>query len=101
MGVPETEHAVEDVQFELAAIKANLPAEVGIVGFSALKEAFSVDANKIKQQLHVFKGINKSGSGLIDFEEFKTAFARGIHEPSSGQTRFLRELFDQLTVGSG
>jgi len=100
MGVPETAHSVEDLQLELAAVKANLPAEIGVVGFPALKEVFSVDANQIKQQMHVFKAMDTSGSGLVGFEDFKNSFGRGFHEPSTAQQNLLRDFFDQLTSGS-
>jgi lysophosphatidylcholine acyltransferase/lyso-PAF acetyltransferase len=95
MKVPVTEHSVEDLQLQFAAVKANLPAEVGVVGFTALKEVFEVDANQIKQQLNVFKEMDPKGTGLIGFEEFKDCFRRGFHEPSAEQTQLL-----QLTGGS-
>eukprot|EP00928_Gymnodinium_smaydae_P014503 TRINITY_DN15323_c1_g1_i1.p1 TRINITY_DN15323_c1_g1~~TRINITY_DN15323_c1_g1_i1.p1 ORF type:complete len:618 (-),score=132.01 TRINITY_DN15323_c1_g1_i1:95-1948(-) len=100
MGVPVTEHAVEDVQLQLAAVRANLPPEAGVVGFPALKDVFSVDAKQVKQQMHVFKQMDHSGTGLVGFEEFKDCFRRGFHEPSAEQTRLLQDFFFQLTGGS-
>mmetsp|Transcript_9992 Transcript_9992/g.26514 ORF Transcript_9992/g.26514 Transcript_9992/m.26514 type:complete len:591 (-) Transcript_9992:118-1890(-) len=100
MGVPVTHHSVEDLQLQFAAVKANLPPEVGVVGFPALKEVFSVDANQIKQQMHVFKEMDHKGSGLVGFEDFKASFQRGFHTPSQEQTKLLEEFFYQLTGGS-
>lgn len=100
MGVPVTEHSVEDLQLQLAAVKVNLPAEVGVVGFAGLKDVFSVDANLVKKQLHVFKEMDKEGAGLWRFEEFKASFRRGFHEPSAEQTKLLQDFFFQLTGGS-
>mmetsp|Transcript_68340 Transcript_68340/g.193639 ORF Transcript_68340/g.193639 Transcript_68340/m.193639 type:complete len:579 (-) Transcript_68340:155-1891(-) len=97
MRVPVTENTVEDVQLALAAAKAKLPAEVGVVGFSALKEVFSVDAKQIKQQMLVFKEMDKNGDGLVGFEGFKACFKRAFHEPSEAQTKLLRQFFHELT----
>lgn len=99
MGVPLTEHAVEDFQFAYAATKSRMPAEVGVVGFSALKDAFSTNARQIKQQLAVFKEMDRDGTGRINFEEFKEAFQRAFHAPSVAQAKFLQQFFLQLTGG--
>lgn len=99
MGVPTTEHAVEDIQFEFAAVKARLPAEVGVVGFSALKEVFSVNAQQIKQQMLVFKEMDRDRSGRVNFDEFKECFQRAFHAPSAAQTELLRQFFHELTGG--
>jgi len=99
MGVPLTEHAVEDFHFAYAATKSQMPAEVGVVGFSALKEAFSANTQQVKQQLTVFKEMDRDGTGRVNFEEFKDAFGRAFHVPSAAQTEFLRQFFLQLTGG--
>jgi len=102
MGVSITEHAVEDLQFEAAAVKAQLPAEVGVVGYSAIKENFEVDGSKIKEQMHVFKamaGEAGDGSGRVGLEEFIDSFERSFHPASEGQKKFLNEFFKQLTGG--
>lgn len=99
MGVPMTEHAVEDLQLEVAALKAKMPAEVGVVGFSALKDFFSVGTSEIKQQMVVFREMDKNGTGRINFEEFADGFKRAFHAPSEAQTELLRNFFQQLTGG--
>lgn len=99
MDVPMTEHSVEDLQLQFAAVKANLPAEAGVVGFSALKDVFSVNAKQIKEQMRVFKEMDNQGTGMVTFEEFVDCFRRGFHEPSTDQTALLQEFFFQLTGG--
>lgn len=99
MKVPVTEHSVEDLQLQAAAVKAHLPAEVGVVGFSALKETFAVDTRQIKDQMLVFREMNHDGSGLVSFEEFCDCFRRAFHEPSEGQKKLLQKFFEQLTGG--
>lgn len=99
MGVPVTEHSVEDLQLQAAAVKAHLPAEVGVVGFSALKRTFAVDTRQIKDQMLVFREMTQDGSGLVNFEEFVDCFRRAFHEPSEGQKKLLQKFFHQLTGG--
>jgi len=99
LGVPWTTHSVEDVQFQFAAVKAKLPPEAAVVEFAELKSEFGVDAKDIKNQLRVFKEMDPSGTGLVDFDEFKQCFSRGFHEPSQAQTRLLQEFFKELTGG--
>jgi len=82
-----------------AATKSQMPAEVGVVGFSALKDAFATNAQQIKQQLAVFKEMDRDGTGRVNFEEFKDAFQRAFHAPSVAQAKFLRQFFLQLTGG--
>lgn len=99
LGVPVTEHSLEDLQFQFAAVKANLPAEVGVIGFAGLKDVFSVDSKQIKQQMNVFKEMDATGTGVVGYEEFKAAFTKGFHAPSAQQEQFLEEFFLQLTGG--
>jgi len=70
-----------------------------VVGFSALKDAFATNAQQIKQQLAVFKEMDRDGTGRVNFEEFKDAFQRAFHAPSVAQAKFLRQFFLQLTGG--
>jgi Ca2+-binding EF-hand superfamily protein len=94
-----TAHSVEEIQLQMAAMKLQLPASVGVVGFSALKEVFSVDVGTVKEQLHVFKELDKSNDGAISFEEFKDGFAKAFHDTSEKQTKLLHSFFLQLTGG--
>jgi len=99
MGVPTTEHSVEDLQLQVAAIKASFPAEVGVIGYSAIKDAFGVDAAQIKDQMLVFKHMQGGAAGRVSCEEFVESFERAFHKPSKNQTRMLQEFFDRLTDG--
>jgi len=99
MGVPTTEHSLEDLQLQMAAIKASLPCEVGVIGYSAIRDAFGVDAAQIKDQMLVFKNMQGGAAGRVSCDEFVESFERAFHRPSGGQTRMLQEFFERLTDG--
>lgn len=99
--VPVLQHSVEDMQLQVAALKAKLPPETGIVGFSEIREAFSADPKQVKQLLHVFKQMDVGGNGCINCEEFIDCFRRGFHEPSIVQVRLLQHFFNLLSGGQG
>merc|ERR1719356_1917998 len=99
MGVPTTEHSVEDLQLQVAAIKASFPAEVGVIGYSAIKDAFGADTAQIKDHMMVFKHMQGDATGGVSCEEFVESFERAFHKPSKNQTRMLQEFFDRLTDG--
>lgn len=94
-----TAHASEDTALQFSAMKLNLPASVGVVGFGALKEVFSVDVKTVRGQMQVFKVLDKDGDGLISFDDFKDGFAKAFHHTSEEQTKLLHAFFFQLTGG--
>lgn len=99
LNVPIVHHCLEDVQFSLAATKAKLPPETGIIGFNDLRENYSVDPKTVKRQLHVFKQMDPQGTGLVTFDEFRNCFRRAFHDPSPNQEGLLRHFFDLVSGG--
>jgi lysophosphatidylcholine acyltransferase/lyso-PAF acetyltransferase len=99
LGVPVTENSVEDVQLQMAAVKAHLPPEVGVVGYSAIREAFSVDTKQVKEHMLVFKEMAGVGAAGVSCEEFVDCFRRAFHSPTEAQAKLLREFFLKLTDG--
>jgi len=94
-------YSCEDFFLQFSAMKSHLPPETGLVTYNAMKEIFSVNVDTIRKHMRSFARMNSSGSGFLNFEEFKHGFQALLHEPSKEQTEFLAYLFDQLTDGSG
>ena len=94
LGVPYTQHALEDVLLMRCAVQTGLSAKSGIVIYRMVTQNLNMDLRSLKKWLHRFAAIDFDKDGFINVVDL----ARFLHLPSDACVQAAFTAADKVIV---